>query len=193
MQCSSSSSSLSRSASQQNRCALGRGQYGCRHGAQRWRQLAVRYYAHFRKPPQGSPDVVDLEPQRGAPEIRGQIKSEVDEIAGAGYVRHTIALLVHADEAEFLPVIFRRFGIAAGDRDLQEITAARCFGVKPLARRESSRFDESYELTGWIEPAHLVEYVIAEMPEREFDPAPFQAVQVFEQVGPHESQRRRGN
>src|SRR6266404_1098819 len=110
------------------------------------------------------------------------IKPDIDEIAGARYMRQAIVKLVHADEAEIFPVCFGQLAVRRRQGDLQEITAPRGVVGEPLAGRKSPRLDEAHELARGVEPTDFIEHVIAEMPEFKFDSPALEPIQVLEQI-----------
>src|ERR1700744_6790515 len=111
--------------------------------------------------------IIDFESQGCAPKIARVVDAKLDEIAGAGDMRHAIAGFFHADEAEVFPINLGQFPIRGRKRYLQEIAAAGGFVGRPFAGRKGARLDETDQLPGRIEPADFVEYIVAEMAEFE--------------------------
>src|ERR1700722_19409021 len=108
-------------------------------------------------------------------------------------MRQAIAGLIHADETKIFPISLCQFAIRRRHGDLEKIAAARSVVGKAFTGRKCARLDESHQLSGRVQPADLIENIIAEMAKLEFDSLLLERVQVLEQVGFHESQRRRGD
>src|SRR6202789_538949 len=108
-------------------------------------------------------------------------------------MRQAIAGALHADETKIFPISLCQFAIRRRHGDLEKIAAARGFVGKAFAGRKCARLDKAHQLPGRVQPSDLIENIVAQVTKLEFDSLLLERVQVLEQVGFYESQRRRGD